>query len=89
MHDCHLQYAPMCKYLQAKSLAACVQPKILAASPDIDDSVLYRHLFTSMVVVTMQSCKDNWQYGSHQNSAELHQGQALPVAYDLWQYVYA
>ena len=46
-------------------------------------------LFASMMVVTMQSCKDNWQYGSHQNSAQLHQGQALSVAYDLRQYVYA
>ena len=43
----------------------------------------------SMVVVSVQRRKYNWQHATHQHSAQLHQRQALPIAYDFWQNVYA
>ena len=81
----------MYEYLQAKSInrRLLFSPEITAATPDTHEGVLCMSLSPSVVVVTMQGCKDNWQNGSHQNSTQLHQGQALSVAYDLWQDVYA
>ena len=40
-----------------------------------------------MVVVTMQSCKDNGENAPCKHCTQLHQRQALPLAYDLWQNV--
>lgn len=43
----------------------------------------------SMMVITMQGCEDYGKYSPYKHRTQLHQRQLLPLAYDLWQDVYA
>ena len=42
-----------------------------------------------MVMITMQSCEDYWKDTPYEHCTQLHQRKLLPLAYDLWEYVYA